>query len=332
MVGTSNLGSLNSHWSRQPRKLGNIYYRTSNSSLSKSRVFLLLPLERSQPPLEKEKQLPTLWLKKELNSLESAVSIKLLLLSTHHQTMKVPWKYLEIVIPTKAENEKHLQVQPSTSLSFLIFLGSSRHRPYPSQNRSLQRAKAKTANVFVWSEIVQKWDIRKFRWFIMAFLFKQVAFWESCCPWAGYPAPVQRWEPNSWPMNAPLFSEKKSMALSWIGMRGLKYGLIDIKRVPNQPLINRTNKKTCNEIFATDTCRPMPLYPKTKNVAVQWIEFRVSSQIHVRIVPFFFNGNPVLTTLSCITSNLSVWSNTWWKQWFICILCGPRGKAQQTIQ
>ena len=88
-------------------------------------------------------------------------------------------------------------------------------------------------------------------------------------------------------MNAPLFSEKKSMALSWIGMRGLKYGLIDIKRVPNQPLINRTNKKTCNEIFATDTCRPMPLYPKTKNVAVQWIEFRVSSQIHVRIVPFF---------------------------------------------
>ena len=166
----------------------------------------------------------------------------------------------------------------------------------------------------------------------MAFLFKQVAFWESCCPWAGYPAPVQRWEPNSWPMNAPLFSEKKSMALSWIGMRGLKYGLIDIKRVPNQPLINRTNKKTCNEIFATDTCRPMPLYPKTKNVAVQWIEFRVSSQIHVRIVPFFFNGNPVLTTLSCITSNLSVWSNTWWKQWFICILCGPRGKAQQTIQ
>ena len=100
-----------------------------------------------------------------------------------------------------------------------------------------------------------------------------------------------------------------------------------------------TNKKTSNEIwhqkhmiFVTDTCRPMPLYPKTKNDAVQWIEFRVSSQIRVRIVPFFFNGNPVLTTLSCITSSLSVWSNTWWKQWFICILCGPRGKAQQTIQ
>ena len=100
-----------------------------------------------------------------------------------------------------------------------------------------------------------------------------------------------------------------------------------------------TNKKTCNEIwhqkhmiFVTDSCRPMPLYPKTKNVAAQWIELRVSSQIRVRIVPLFFNGNPVLTTLSCITSSLSVWSNTWRKQWFICILSGPRGKAQQTIQ